>query len=800
MKPYLGILIDSFWEAVSSKVLWALLALSTFILLALAPFGLTTERSFKFANYDINGAEKSRLLEKLGRGLDGKGSLGIQAISQKLNTKIQERIRKKVEDPKSNEDIRTREIVEELNRLLRDKTLYSAEAFPSTGQIDRYKALIDKLPDQIADDELEELNRRLLFATFPVELNPARGEQIWVAYAGFKIGGALPLTRKQIRQFFEPVVLMTVLKLGLAVFIDFIGIIMTSWIIPDTFRSGSLHLMLSKPISRTWLFLSKFFGGCIFVSLNLVYVIVGLYFIAGLRFDIWNHGLLACIPLLLFVFVIFYSISALTGLVWGNAIVCVVSCIVFWGFCFSIGLVREMMHDPVERSQLINRITEIDGHVLTVHESGQLSVWNNEHSIWQPATDVRSSFGSRSLTFGPIHDAERQQFLTKSFVQSSPFDPTGNSGQRNIVLVDLSEHKQPAGDESSPEETSEVSREPVDLAKLRETGFWTTENGPEIPPQVSNILQVGDAVVAVCRSGLFRLDLDHKPSAETNKLTDAMRKWLPGGGANNEDGPFKRVSPEDFTVTDNTTVAATQSGDGILAYTSGKLSLLRYKDEAFELLAETKLEGEGSEAAIVAANGSYCLVARQEMPVEVFDAALQPLGQIELAKGQTPKQWSWIPEAPNQLSLVTQEGAVLRLDCSAKSAQRLKLATSAKITCINWKNEQEAYVGVAPNRVLLVNVKDQSILQDYSPQLRTFEKVYNWVVNPLYKINPKPAAMDDAMAYLLTGKTTFDENLVTVKLDNSKRELAVWQPIASNSAFVLIILIICCIYVSRKEY
>jgi hypothetical protein len=60
--------------------------------------------------------------------------------------------------------------------------------------------------------------------------------------------------------------------------------------------------------------------------------------------------------------------------------------------------------------------------------------------------------------------------------------------------------------------------------------------------------------------------------------------------------------------------------------------------------------------------------------------------------------------------------------------------------------------------------------------------------------------MDDAMAYLLTGKTTFDENLVTVKLDNSKRELAVWQPIASNSAFVLIILIICCIYVSRKEY
>ena len=139
MKPYIGILIDSFWEAVSSKVLWALLLGSTFVLLAIAPFGLTTERSFKFSSADVNSALKNQLLEKFAKGLDGKGSAGAKAISGRLDAKFKERVKKKVEDTKSNEDIRTRELVEELNRLLTDRQLYSEAAFPTTGKIDRFK-------------------------------------------------------------------------------------------------------------------------------------------------------------------------------------------------------------------------------------------------------------------------------------------------------------------------------------------------------------------------------------------------------------------------------------------------------------------------------------------------------------------------------------------------------------------------------------------------------------------------------------------------------------------------------------
>lgn len=832
MKPYIGILIDSFWEAVSSKVLWALLLGSTFVLLALAPFGLTTERSFKFSSADVNSALKNQLLEKFAKGLDGKGSAGAKAISSRLDVKFKERVKRKFEDSKSNEDIRTRELVEELNRLLTDRQLYSEAAFPTTGKIDRFKEIIDKLPDQVTADEVEELNRRLLYSSFPGEINPTRGEQIFLSYAGFRLTQEpIPLTHKQIREYFEPVVLMSVLKLGLAVIVIFVAVIVTSSIIPDTFKSGSLHLMLSKPISRTWLFLSKFFGGCIFVSLNLIYVVLGLYLIAGLRFDIWNNGLLVCIPILLFVFVIFYCVSSLAGVLWGNAIVCVVACMIFWCFCFAIGLVREIMHEPVERNQLISSITEIEGNLLTVNEVGKLQVWNSEHTIWQPATDVRPRFGGRTLTFGPLYDSQRRLILTKSMELNSPFDNFGTSGNRQILLIDVDDFAasktsdsvstvgsaeaeakgQPASEAleenvASSSQDKPKEKKPVDLNRLRETGYWATENGPDIPLQVSNIIMVGDEVIAVCRTGLYLLDLDQVSKSEaTNRIAEAAKSlqgvfgFKPNVTVSN--GPFKLVSPTEFLVTDNVSVASTRSGDGVIAYTSGKLTLLDLKDRKFQVLKELKLDGEGTEAAIVAANDQFCLVARPELPLQILDRELKPVASITLNKNQTVKQWYWVPGQKNLLTIVTQEGTLLSLDCQTSAIAPVSVPVSGKITCMRWKDEKEAYLGIAPNRVALVNVDDKKIVKEFSPVLRTFEQVYNWVINPLYKVNPKPAAMDDAIEYVLTGKSTkFDVNSSSSKVDSSKRELSIWQPIFSNLAFVVVMLAICCIYVARKEY
>jgi ABC-type transport system involved in multi-copper enzyme maturation permease subunit len=55
----------------------------------------------------------------------------------------------------------------------------------------------------------------------------------------------------------------------------FIAILVTAPTIPQMFETGSLHLLLSKPISRSLLFLAKFVGGCAFVVICATYLSAG---------------------------------------------------------------------------------------------------------------------------------------------------------------------------------------------------------------------------------------------------------------------------------------------------------------------------------------------------------------------------------------------------------------------------------------------------------------------------------------------------------------------------------------------
>jgi hypothetical protein len=53
MRPYLGILRDSFHEAFASRVLWILLALTTLFLVAIAPIGISEQAGSFLGDNDI---------------------------------------------------------------------------------------------------------------------------------------------------------------------------------------------------------------------------------------------------------------------------------------------------------------------------------------------------------------------------------------------------------------------------------------------------------------------------------------------------------------------------------------------------------------------------------------------------------------------------------------------------------------------------------------------------------------------------------------------------------------------------
>ena len=116
------------------------------------------------------------------------------------------------------------------------------------------------------------------------------------------------------------------------------AILVTSTIIPQMFEPGSIKLLLSKPVSRSACSCPSSSARCAFILLNVSLLLGGLWLIAGTRFGIWNQGMLWCIPLFLFMFLIYYAVSAFTGLIWKSPVISVVMTVLFWIACFTLDL------------------------------------------------------------------------------------------------------------------------------------------------------------------------------------------------------------------------------------------------------------------------------------------------------------------------------------------------------------------------------------------------------------------------------------------------------------------------------
>ncbi len=822
MKPYLAILIDSFWEAVGNRVLWVLLIGWAFVLAGLAPFGYVTERSFKLVSSDIDNLDKIK--EKLVEAAKGQGSKAVQAVAAKLNPDFIKQL-----EPDDNSEtqqrgkrrIRSKDMAQELNVAIEAKDLYSTDAFPTADKRERLKPLIEQGIDKLGDFEREELNRELLTLAFPLELTRPRSERLWIGYAGFKLGEPLNISRRQIKQFVEPLLLGMLIKLGLGVVAVFVALIVTSPIVPETFRSGSLHLLLSKPISRIWLYLFKLLGGCVFVFFNITFVLIGLYLIAGIRFDIWNEGLLYCIPLLLFVFIIFYSVSALVGLIWGNAIVCVVACIIFWLFCFALGAIHDGMQQHVDFLPQISRIERIEDKYWTVNQRGDVSIWNEKFSVWQPALD--NDAPGQARTFGPLYDNQRKQVVVKSFFRN-PFgglqarsrklavirldgksdqDDSDQDKSDQAETVANSEADLPSDSDADSTDTDGESKEPAKesnadpqtLSEARTTAYWMSDIGPELPQQLIELTEVGGDIVAVCRAGIYRLNWDKDVGkAGNNPLIGMLRNWVPGTNA------FENVAPKDFVLSDNTSASPTADGNGLVIYNSGTIEVLQFTKNRFEVAASSKIEGEGTEPALVIANKDFCVVARDSLPIMVFDGALKPVHpEVTLPDSNNVRELTWIPQT-NEAAIITHTGNWFNLNCESGELKEIRSNFTGKLTAMTWLSPTNVLLGVKPNRVVEYDFANSAITKDFKPTMSTLEMVYNWGINPVYQVNPKPSALDNAMGYLLSGNSTQSLNIVTNDMNQAQVEMDVWRPIVTNLAFVGVMLLIGCIYVARKEF
>ncbi len=109
-----------------------------------------------------------------------------------------------------------------------------------------------------------------------------------------------------------------------------LALISTASIIPDFIAGGAIELVLSKPISRARLYLTKVALGAFFVAVQVGVFSLACFLLIGIRGGSWRPSVFLAIPIIVVFFLYLYSLCALLGLLTRSTIAALLLTLLFW--------------------------------------------------------------------------------------------------------------------------------------------------------------------------------------------------------------------------------------------------------------------------------------------------------------------------------------------------------------------------------------------------------------------------------------------------------------------------------------
>lgn len=105
--------------------------------------------------------------------------------------------------------------------------------------------------------------------------------------------------------------------------IIFFSLISTASFIPSMLEKGTIDLLISKPISRPMILISKYLGAVLFVFLSMVFLMGSIWLILSLKSGYWDPTFLLSILWLTLAFAVMYSIVVIIGLTTQSTVVAI---------------------------------------------------------------------------------------------------------------------------------------------------------------------------------------------------------------------------------------------------------------------------------------------------------------------------------------------------------------------------------------------------------------------------------------------------------------------------------------------
>ena len=115
-----------------------------------------------------------------------------------------------------------------------------------------------------------------------------------------------------------------------------LALISTASIFPDMVSGGSIDILLSKPIGRARLFLTRYLTGLLFVLLQVSVFTIAAFLVIGFRGGTWEPWILISIPLVLLFYSYLFSVCALLGTITKSTIASFLITMLFWLLVFGV--------------------------------------------------------------------------------------------------------------------------------------------------------------------------------------------------------------------------------------------------------------------------------------------------------------------------------------------------------------------------------------------------------------------------------------------------------------------------------
>ncbi|MEO1530182.1 MAG: ABC transporter permease [Planctomycetota bacterium] len=776
----MAIILDSFHSALSSRILWVAFAAIWIFLLGIAPIGYREDYTTQFRWFDVENGTQMKAM--LARGLvdPSEEETALGRVARAFPDDIQRKLRRVGEG----NDIRIykQDLADAFNTALDDESWYDADAWKPTPRLRELREL-----DEIADDEIAEAQRRRrarlrIEAALPGVFAAQSSQIITLQYLGYDFPARFAIGKEQFKTLVNQLVVPLLMNWLLGLALVFLGVLVTASIVPEMLQPGSLHLLLSKPVSRTKLLLAKYVGGCAFVLLCVSQIMIGLWLVAGARLDLWNARFLLCIPVLVLLFAVYYSVSILAGLFWRSPVLSIGIACMFGAFLFVLGFIASIFDTQVTNPDKIRSIAFCDDEMVISTAGRGPKRFDAEENEW---VQLIEGVWPADYIVPPVAIDENTTLTAR--IEGGRMNLYG-SGSLDLLVLDKESDFEPRPSVRLPVGTVKLFLMDDSIVALNNMGLTMTS-------------------VKTIRDSIRDEDDAEDEEQETEKA--GVSQWVKDllqmqGGATEQ---FQSISPRGVSFSSPVRVSAIPSERAFIVYTYGRILRMTLPppdaapDARCDVVAEYSFEGDGAAPVVMAASGGSILVSRKSEPIRWLDAeSLEVIAECERPGDERIISIKALGDSDRFALLAADERAhYLRLAEDKIVVERLP---QKEVSCIDFDPQSnQLVVGHHIDRMDFFDADGAELkpLSDKNmrPSIQSWRSIDKYVITPLQTITPRTMELGDTMSALVSGESSLIVNSMD---DQDIQQLKVTGPILSCTAFTAVMLAISCFYFVRRDF